>query len=343
MTIRLKDIAEKVGVRASTVSDILNERSTCYVSAELKDRVLLVARELNYLPNFIAKSLRRKNTATIGLIMAHFGEEVNTAKIKDIENLAWESGFHVYIGHTEGDAKREEAYIDDFLSRQVDGLIFVHPTSLEDGRCIRELIKKNFPLVIISTGQEEDVNYVAVDRRYGAYLAVEHLLKLGHRDIVFLCTNFPDHPFVKQRIAGYKDALAKFGVDFNEKLIYYDAFDYATGYERANDVLNERNIPTAIFAANDEVAIGAMRRLQNEGLNVPEDVSIVGFDDIKGAEFSHPPLTTVRQPTGEVGKKALEILLEKIKNPQSCELEQVIFKPELIVRKSTAKAKTFAQ
>lgn len=324
----IRDVARLAKVGISTVSRVIND--TGYVSDATRARVLAVMAELNYQPNEIARSLKRKHTLSIGLALTDISNPFYGEVAQAVESAAREMAYSVLLACTGEPRRHETECIDLFLEKRVDGIIWYAPG---DKKKLREVtVERKVPVVII-TPDPDSVNHnaVCVNDVRGAFDAVTHLIRLGHRRIGYI--GEPDDPHVSQeRMRGYRWALDEHGIEIDPTLIVRGTFREGSATRAVDLLLDRDDPPTAIFAANDLMAIEAIHRLRGRGLAVPEDVAVVGFDDVKMAGISGIDLTTVSQPKREMGREAARLLISCIRRERP--LRQVILTPHLIVRKS---------
>lgn len=330
----LKAVAHHSKVSIATVSRVINNDPK--VSRETVLKVQASIKALDYKPNRVAQRLRSSNNKTklLGLIIPDIQNPFFVDVVRGVEDYAYQNNFAVMIGNFGQDEKKEKLYLDIFQSENIDGLI-VAPIHGKD-KGIVNLVKNDIPVVCIDRGLTEiDVDVVKVDNEFGAFNAIDHLLGQGHRRIAFISGNFKIPTYI-ERLAGYKKALIKYGVPFDESLIFARDTDYKSGFEIANKILELENRPTAIFSGNNLLTLGALEAIHAKEIEIPKSISIIGFDDMPWSISLNPPLTAVRQPGFDMGKKAAEMLYERIMNPAK-KKENVILKTELMLRKSTAR------
>jgi len=326
-------IAERCGVSPRTVYRALHDKSG--IDKETKKRILKLANELNFRPNAIARSLVLRRTKTLGLLVPDITTSFYAQIIEGVEEAVSRQGYSLILGKTDFLPEREAAYIGIFQEKMVDGMIL---SSLEP-RIINEvalpLQEKGKPIVLIDTYlKDAPIDSISVDNIKGAILAVDYLVKLGHQRIGFIS----DRVVTEERKAGYELALKKHRLPLDEKIVIRSKFrEEEAGYTAVKKLLKLKDRPTAVFAARDTVAIGAIRAIKEAGLDVPDDVSVIGFDDINIAAFLSNPLTTIAQPKQEIGHKAAEILLENITQGTRKKTRWILLKPQLIAR-STCKS-----
>ncbi len=329
--VTIRDVAERAGVSKSTVSHVIN--GTRYVRPEVAERVRRAMAELNYTPNRLARSLRRKTTHTIGLITPDNANPFFAQVAQAVEEVCFRRGYTVLLGNAAGDVDRELRYIRVMVEKQVDGLIVA--ASGLDSEHLRPQVIGRTPVVLVDRNLPDlDVDRVLADHRQGGRLATGHLIALGHRRIG--CIAGPAHTSAgSERLAGYRDALVAAGLPVDESLIVPGEFDLASGYRAMRQLLEHSDPPTAVFAANDQMAIGALRALREAGVSVPEGCSVVGYDDTPLASYVAPPLTTVHQPVARLGRLAAETLLDRLAEPER-PVQCHVLSVELVERASCA-------
>lgn len=330
--VTIKDIARQAAVSTATVSYVINESR--YVSPELKSRVLEAIGQLGYYPDDNARSLRSKKTSTIGLIVPDNSNPFFAEIAKGVEDAGFEAGYTVILGNSNAMLERELAYLDVLLSKRVDGIIlFSTSTELSQAETITD---RGIPTAVFYRDPGDlDVDSFALDNQQAGYLATQHLIRLGHSQIACIKPLSATNPSAL-RVAGYKQALAEHGLTWSDTLTP-QGNNLISGGEQATQALLAAGQPfSAIFACNDAMAIGAMRALRDAGYRVPEDISIVGFDDIILASYSNPPLTTIASPKYEAGRLAVQRLIERINGKHAGGARKFILETELILRESTA-------
>jgi LacI family transcriptional regulator len=330
--VTLKSVAEHVGLTSGTVSAVLNDSpSARSIPRETKDRIHAAAKELNYRPNFFARTLRNKRTYTIGVIAEEIGDSYGSMVISGIEaHLRKMDYFFLTVAHRH-DQNLLSQYSELLLQRGVEGFITVDTSVLE---------APSLPMVAVAGHQKiQGVTNVVLDHVQAATLALNHLATLGHKRIAFMRGN-PLSSDSTDRWRAICEVAQRMGVTIDPELTVQIDMDDPTpqlGYPFAKQLLARKKPFTALFAYNDISAIGAIRALQEQGFRVPQDVSVMGFDDIPGAAFNTPTLTTVRQPLARMGQVAAQTLLERIAGRDDYPPE-IAIEPELVVRESTGKA-----
>ena len=327
--VTMKDVARRAGVSVTTVSHVINE--TRFVSEELRARVYQAMRELNYRPNAIARSLRRKRTHTIGMIVPDISYPFLAEVARGVEDRGFELGYNVILCDSDGDLKREGDYIELLLERKVDGIVFV--AAGESSGHVQALIEQGVPLVVCDRelpGVEVDT--VIADDVESGHRATEHLIGLGHRRIG--CIAGPEGLCISdKRLEGYRQALEEQGLPFREELVVHANFRCLGGYEAMGTLLSLDQPPTAVFACNDLMAVGAICAASQRRLRIPQDMAIIGCDDIALASFTNPSLSTVAQPKREMGAMAVEMLVERIQEEDKPPAKRVL-PVELVIRDS---------
>ncbi len=329
----IREVAKKAGVSPTSVSHVVN--NTRFVSEDIRERVLAAMRELNYRPNALARSLRRGETHTLGLILPDsanpFFAEVGHA----IEAAAFALGYSVILCNTDNDEAKEHLYTEVLENKQLDGIIFVGAG--EDRESISELVKNGLPLVVVDRDMGNlGLDIVTTENYQGGFLATQHLLSLGHQ--IIGCITGPSNITPSaDRVTGYRAALQQAGHPVNESLLVRGDFHAPSGHSAALQLLQLTPHPTAIFVCNDMMAIGALRAASQLGLSVPEDVAIVGFDDIELASYISPSLTTVAQPKLEIGQLAVKLLFERMGDP-SLPPRHTVLSTTLVIRESSVRS-----
>ncbi len=330
MSVTIEQLSKQLGISVSTVSKAMNGYAD--VSQETRRRVLEMARELDYHPSSAARSLRRGQTEKIGLLINNpmpFVGEYIADMISGAALIAEEVGNNLILYTTAVTHPEELKRI--CRARDVDGLMLIFSPSDE---AVAVLEQENMPFVVFGRRAEQPgVSYVAPDNRTGARALTNHLIEQGHRRIGF--TTRPELGTVSQdRLDGYCDALREANIPFAEELVIETIIESSSGYNAMNAFLDLEEPPTAVFAFYDLMAVDALHAAQDRGVRVPEDIALAGFDGLRSSLITKPRLTTVQQPLNQMGQRAMELLLTRIKdNPQSPSTET--FPVELVIRQST--------
>lgn len=334
MRTTIKDIANYTGFSVTTISLVLNNKAK-KIPVKTRERIMDAARELNYHPNQLAVGLVKKRTETVGLILSDVSNVFFANLAKGVEDECRRKGWNLILCNTNDKHERDLSYIQVLADKGVDGILFCMSQD-SDRRGARESIQMmkrlRLPFVMIDRFlAEAECCSVIVDHRQGGYLAARHLLELGHRRIGCVAGPFGLEDSA-ERLQGYQRALEEFGVPFREELIYEGWYGRKSGMEAVEPLL-EQNV-SAIFAFNDMAAYGAYSELRRRGLRVPEDISLVGYDDIFFSELLDVPLTTVRQPIYDMGQEAVKQLVEEVES-KTASHKCITFQPELVRRDST--------
>lgn len=331
--ITIKDVAKLVGVSPATVSLALADDPR--VNVKTKRLVTEAAAKLNYKPNEIGRSLRLQRTETVALIIPNtshhvFSHPYYSQLLQGITEVLNAQGYNLILSLNPSEQELSAAYDKVLYNRRADGVI-VSSASKNDRNMLR-LIESDFPLVYLGRWHDHDILGVERDDIGGAFTATEHLIKLGCRRIAHISGPY-DHQAGFDRLEGYKQALAQHGIAFNSALVIEKDFSLDSGYDAAAQLIDSGVAFDALFAGNDLMAIGAMKLFRQRGIRVPEDVALVGFDDIELASLVHPALTTIHQPMKEVGVIAAQKLLALLSGEQTEEKQSVV-STHLVVRES---------
>ncbi len=326
----MKDVARVAGVSIQTVSCVVNQ--TGAISPETRMRVLEVVEQLQYHRDPIARSMRTRQTGLIALLVSSIANPVLAKLASEVESKTAAENYSVILHNLASDRYREESSLEVVSNRLVDGVIIVN--AVDGARAIRVLEAARIPAVMIDYLPGSSIPNVMADNLAGGYLATWHLIKLGHRKIAHLLGS-TTHGVARQRYEGYMKALDEFGLEYRLTITPTgNSWGYAEGYESARQALNHSEPPTAIFASSDQMAIGAYRAIAEAGLRVPDDISVVGFDNTDAARFASPPLTTVHQPNEELAATAVALLVEMMGGKQP-ETTEVVLPVRLVTRQST--------
>lgn len=328
-TVTIHDIAKRAQVSISTVSRVLNDNKAVRESSRLA--VLDAVKALNYQPNIFASGLAGGKSKTIGIITQYISSPFFDMILRGILDEMLGGDYHPMFADGQWQEARERRSVEMFIDRRVDGLIILGGLLPEDEL---EAISKRLPLLVIGRDIESiKDNCIPLDDFNGAYKATEHLIQQGHRNIVHL-TGILDHEDANQRLAGYRSAMVDAGLDVSDRYIVEGDFSEQSGVMAAEKLLNSGPLFTAVFAANDQMAMGFRLSLYRRGVRVPDDVSIIGFDDQPASAFLTPPLTTIGQPALEIGRSAAKRIVARILDQH----EPIrAFKASLIVRQSVAR------
>jgi LacI family transcriptional regulator len=326
------DVAKRAGVSTMTVSRVINNSG--YISQETRQRVEQAIAELGYVPNALARSLRFKQTKTLALILTDITNPFFTTVARGVEDTASEQGFSVMFCNTDESQADEAEYLNVIVQKQVDGVLLVPAASApESARFLRD---RHVPFVVLDRRiRGGTVDNVRGDSEQGAFDLTAHLISLGHRRIAMLSgpslvTTAAD------RIAGYRRSLAEAGIQPDDRLIFEGPYAVESGAEMATAALSLEDRPTAFVAANNFIAIGAYRALRAAGLRVPQDTSLVAFDDLPESIMIEPFFTVVAQRAYEMGQQATELLLQRLAGVGPEAVQEIVLPTRLIVRQSSA-------
>ncbi|HEX9928850.1 MAG TPA: LacI family DNA-binding transcriptional regulator [Pyrinomonadaceae bacterium] len=329
----IKDVAREAGVSTATVSHVVN--NTRFVSDEVRSRVERAIEACRYYPNAHARSLASGNSRILGLVISDIANPFFPELVKAVETAAFERGYDVVLSNTNYDADRASHYVRRFIERKVAGVALL--TSELDKKLIEELARREVPVVFLDVGEAGlHMSNLRVDYETGIEEAILHLVSLGHREISFI--GGPPHlRSARRRLEAFRSAKQRLFPDAADG-VYFGDFKIEGGRRAASEILAGGKLPTAVMAANDLMALGAISEFRLAGVHVPRDVSVVGFDDIAFAALSEPALTTVNLPLGELGKYAVEALMETMSNPDQQGIE-ITIPTHFIIRASTAPAR----
>jgi len=334
MSANIRDVAEKAGVSVGTVSNVLNHREK--VSPEAVRRVRAAIEELGYVRNDAARQLRVGRSSTVGLVVLDVRNPFFTDLARGAESEAARHGLSVILGNSDDDVDREAGYLDLFEEQRVRGIL-ISPYR-EVGPHLRRLRERGTPAVLVDRrSEDEQFSSVSVDDDLGGWLAANHLIETGRRRILFTGGPFDIRQIVDRQAGARRAVDEADGVTF--ETLPTPAASVADG-RSTGDAIAARlaeDRPDAVFAANDLIAMGVLQGLARHGIRVPEEIAIIGFDDIDFASAAVVPLSSVRQPSQLMGETALRVLLAEIDDPTSA-AQQIVFEPELVVRASTASA-----
>jgi LacI family transcriptional regulator len=330
----IKDVALRANVSVTTVSHVVN--GTRFVSEDARSRVEEAIRTLGYVPSAVARSLKHNTTQSFGVLIPNNSNPYFAEIIRGVEERCYSAGYNLILCNSNDDAGRQANYLKVLTEKRVDGLIFVASGSeLEVASMLADV---RMPLVLLDREVPSlECDLVEVDHTAGGEMATRHLIELGHPKVACI-SGPPGLSPSSQRRAGWKRALAAAGIDRHEGDLVRGDFTARGGYLAMQTLLKRAQRPTAVFACNDLMAIGALAASHEAGIDVPDALSIVGFDDIALAAFSNPPLTTIAQPKVKIGTLAAELLLERVQTERA-EPKRIILEPELVRRGSTAARK----
>lgn len=328
MKVTIKQIGEMAGVSTAAVSKALNGCSD--ISDKTKEKILNICKQVGYTPNEIARSLAKGNSNMIGLLIPDISTPIYSEIYKGMDLQAQKYGYSLFLCDTHRNVELEKKYVQTLMEKRVNGIIIAPVSNSVDH--ISELTRDNIPIVYVGGKINDSMkNYVTVDNFLGAKMAIEYLVQLGHREIIMI-SDRDNTKTMKDRISGYQAIMLKYGL---RPFVYVDKENRKgreSGYMQAKEIFESGDFPSAIFCCNDMVAIGVMEIMLEKGLKVPDDISLVGYDDIIFASLPTIKLTTVAQPKIEMGMMSVNLLHKIMKNySPECENKEIT-KPHLVVR-----------
>jgi len=327
------DVARLASVSTATVSRVINSPDS--VRAETRERVILAMKKCNYTYNALARGFATKRSNTIGLIIPTISNPVFADSTMGIQEYAEGQNIKVILGNSYYKYSQEENLIKVLRESQVDGLI-ITTTNLK-GKVLRSLVAENYPFVLLfSTIKSGPISAVGIDNFRGGYLATSHLVALGHKRIGMVAGNFSITDRSFHRWHGYQKCLRDNGIPYDRELLVQTDYSLSAGRYSIKKLLELSAPPTAVFCSNDYIALGAIKGAREMGLTLPEQLSIVGFDDMQTASYIVPALTTIRQPAYQMGRRAAELLLQLMENPTKS--VQDMKEISLVIRESTTAA-----
>jgi len=330
--VNMKDVADAAGVSIATVSHVLN--NTKFVSKSTREKVLKSMKELDYSPDKVAQSLRKKETGIIGFIVPDISNFFFSKLAFHIENVLKKEGYKIILGNSNENIEEEKEQVKILSSYRIDGAI-IAPTR-GNQNYLREIIK-TYDIPIISIDRKPsgfNCISVLVDNFISSYNAVKSLVDSGHRKIGII-TGFKNLTTTNERLGGYKKCLNDRNINFNENYVKVGNYRYDAGYELTSELVEETDI-SALFVTNNLMSIGAINYLNEKNISMPDEIALIGFDDYKWASTINPPLSVIKQPIENIGKKAAEILLNRMKFPEDkvYESNEIRLETEFKKRKS---------
>ncbi|WP_336773905.1 LacI family DNA-binding transcriptional regulator [Paenibacillus sp. MMO-58] len=327
----IRDVAREANVSIATVSRVLNGL-TGY-SDKTKQKVIKTIEDMGYHPNAIARYLNNRRTQTIGVMFPAVTNEFASAVLQGIEEYALERGYSVLVCNTAVDGNRTMKYLQVLRERQIDGIIFASEVLKHEYKQMLDTMQ--VPIVLVSSENEDPkVPFVKVDDRQASYDAVRYLIDKGHKDIAMIAGTAEDPIAGIPRLQGYKDALCDKGIPFRSSRVAYGDFHYDSGQAAMETLLEQERGITAVFAASDEMAVGAMNAAMRQGIRVPEDLSVIGYDNIRLSRMVYPALTTVGQPLLQLGRDAVDKVITMI---ETGKIVPSFIVPHEIVERQTVK------
>jgi LacI family transcriptional regulator len=327
----IKEVAKKARVSVGTVSNVLT--GAVPVSPRLKDRVLEVIKQLDYHPNYVARSLKKRRTNTIGMVVSDITNPIIPQLVRGAEDQAWAAQFMLITFNSDNQIEREQQMLGALRSRQVDGILLVAANGADHSH-VKLLHDSGLPLVCLARQiQGLDVDCVVADHAAGAYEAVKHLNSLGHRTIALVNGDLELQTSL-DRHAGYRRALEEAGIPYREELVILGGYRAEDSYAGGSQLMRQNPRPTAVLTANSILALGFLRALRESGLTCPGQIALASFDDAIFAEALRPSLTSIALPNYQLGAQAMDLLLKRIEDPAR-ERTRLLLPPKLIIRESS--------
>lgn len=330
--VTIKDIADLAGVSKTTVSKVLNNKDE-KISDTTRKKILDIVKEKNYRPNKMAQSLVTKKTKTIGIIIPDIRNPFFTDIVRGAEDKAVKEGYNIILCNTDENVEKEIKALNTLADKMVDGIIFAPSSKIDLNSKEYNLSTKPIVLVDKKLDIKNLKGIVSLDNEEGTYLETNHLVENNHKKILYLSGPLKNE-IARDRLKGYKKALKEANIEYDEKLVLQGEYSLDWGYEIIQSLKNINF--TAICAANDLIAIGAIKALKERNIHIPKDISVVGFDDIQTSSIIEPQLTTINQNSYDMGYESANILIKNLEKKEVNDIEKMIFKPELIIRSSTS-------
>jgi LacI family transcriptional regulator len=327
--VNIKDVAKRAQVSTATVSYVINKKEK--VSDELTTKVNQAIKDLNYHPSRIARSLRKGKTMTIGLIMDDISNQFGAEFTRGLMSAARKKDYNVIILNLNRKGAEERNFLDQLLSQQVDGIIYSGYGTAEDK--LLEIEQEGIPIIAVDKPLKSDqISSILIDNRQSVVAVVEYLVKLGHKNICYIA-GLPDNPNTLIRAQAFLDGLEQQGIKSSNQSVIYGDYSLFHGYQTIIEMKDLKKY-NAFFCADDMVAFGAMSALKQKGIKIPEEVAVIGFDNVPLASFFDPSLTTINYPMQEMGRKSFELFYKRIKEKNKV-TEHILLPTKIIVRKST--------
>ncbi|WP_018924525.1 LacI family DNA-binding transcriptional regulator [Salsuginibacillus kocurii] len=328
--LNIHKVAEEAGVSVATVSRVINNQGT--VAKKTQEKVEKVISRLNYEPNMLGRNLRNSESRLIMVLVPTISNPFYAQIVQGIEDIVRKENYNVFLCTTDSEPEREKVFLDYVRQKLTDGVIFMDPAV--EVEMLQDLANR-YP-VIQCCEYNEDLNipYISIDDTQASYKAVKHLITMGHEKIAIINSD-ETFQYARNRKKGYLKALEEYGLPIKDEWILKNSeLNFEAGQNSMRKLLRADDKPTAIFAVSDILAIGALKRMNEEGLQAPEDIAVVGFDNIPFASMTNPALTTIAQPMYEIGSQAAKMLFQKINTPDE-PVSSTLLDNELIIREST--------
>jgi LacI family transcriptional regulator len=339
MAVTLKDIAEKTGVSPTTVSLVLNQKDDSRISASTREKILRAVKELGYQPKGMTQiAAPLPISPTIGLVISDIRNPFFTELASVIEDVASRFGYNIILCNTRENLKKEHEFLEVLWKRKIDGLI-ITPVDYKESD-LQNFLKYKIPVVVVDRYlQDIETSVVLVDNIEGGYLAVEYLIRLGHKRIGII-KGRQNVTTGQERLQGYLKALEAHGLEIDESLMCDSLYTVEGGRQATRELLSLSPPPSAIFSSGGVPTVGALLELKQQGVKIPRDLSFIGFDDDRWVQLIDPPLTVVAQPVQEIGTEAAQLVIQMIQGWGTGEPQRIMLKPELIIRESCREVNT---
>ena len=333
----IKDVAKMAGVSTTTVSHVINK--TRFVAKETEEAVMQAIKNLKYSPSAVARSLKVNTTKSIGMIVTTSESPYFAEIIHAVEDHCYRQSYSLFLCNTQNDPEKIKNHLDMLAKKRVDGLLVMCSEYTSHSLDILSNAA-DIPMVVMDWGPNTDTDVIEDNSFTGGYIATKHLIDCGHKAIGLIAGEL-DKTTARTRYEGFVKAMNEANLPIHENWIMEGFFEPEDGYECMNKILVQDNLPTAVFCCNDVMALGAISAITEKGLRVPDDISIIGYDNIHSSRFYAPPLTTIHQSKSRLGAQAVNLLFERIANKDndSHEKHRIAIHPELVLRKSVRNLK----
>ena len=328
----IKDVAKMAGVSTTTVSHVINK--TRFVAKETEEAVMQAIKSLKYSPSAVARSLKVNTTKSIGMIVTTSESPYFAEIIHAVEDHCYRQGYSLFLCNTQNDPEKIKNHVEMLAKKRVDGLLVMCSEYTQHSLDVLSGFS-SVPMVVMDWGPNVDTDIIEDNSFTGGYIATKHLIDCGHKAIGLIAGEL-DKTTARTRYEGFVKAMNEANLSIHENWIMEGFFEPEDGYECMNKILSQDNLPTAVFCCNDVMALGAISAITEKGLRVPDDISIIGYDNIHSSRFYAPPLTTIHQSKSRLGAQAVNLLFERIANKDNDNQEKhrIAIHPELVLRKS---------
>ena len=333
----IKDVAKMAGVSTTTVSHVINK--TRFVAKETEEAVMQAIKSLKYSPSAVARSLKVNTTKSIGMIVTTSESPYFAEIIHAVEDHCYRQGYSLFLCNTQNDPEKIKNHVEMLAKKRVDGLLVMCSEYTQHSLDVLSSFS-SVPMVVMDWGPNTDTDIIEDNSFTGGYLATKHLIDCGHKEIGLIAGEL-DKTTARTRYEGFVKAMNEANLPIRENWIMEGFFEPEDGYECMNKILAQDSLPTAVFCCNDVMALGAISAITEKGLRVPDDISIIGYDNIHSSRFYAPPLTTIHQSKSRLGAQAVNLLFERIANKDNDnhEKHRIAIHPELVIRKSVRNLK----